>query len=141
MKVLLDTNVILDLLLDREPFADDAAQLISMVERCDIEGFLGATTITTIHYLLTKELGAKKAIQHIRVLLSLFEIASVHRVVIEGALDFKSIDFEDAVLDEAAFHAGVQYIVTRDVSGFKTSRLPVYSPNEFISMLASLKGV
>ncbi len=73
MKILFDTNVILDVLLDREPFAEDAAYLLSKVERSEIIGFLCATTITTIHYLITKSNGSKEAIQHIQALLSLFE--------------------------------------------------------------------
>ena len=71
MKILFDTNVILDVLLDREPFASEASYLLSKVERSEIIGFLGATTITTIHYLLSKSLGPKEVIQHLQALLSL----------------------------------------------------------------------
>jgi len=138
MKVLFDTNVILDVLLDREPFVDDASYLLSKVERTEIIGFLGATTITTIHYLITKSLGPKEAIQHIQALLSLFEVAPVNRLVLENALNPKFTDFEDAVLHEAACHAGAEYIVTRDISGFKKSTIPMYTPSELINMLKSL---
>lgn len=61
MKVLFDTNVILYLLLDREPFSDAASYLLSKVERSEIIGYVCATTITTIHYLATKALGAEAA--------------------------------------------------------------------------------
>jgi len=140
MKILFDTNVILDVLLDRKPFSNDASYLMSKVERSEITGFLGATTITTIHYLATKVLDNQVAIRHIKSLLSLFEIAPVNRLVLENALNSKFADFEDAVLHEAACHAGAEHIITRDISGFKRSQLPVYTPSEFVKMMESLKG-
>jgi len=66
MKILFDTNVILDVLLDREPFANEAALLMSMVEQAEITGFICATTVTTIHYLATKALGLQAASRHIQ---------------------------------------------------------------------------
>jgi len=139
MKILFDTNVILDVLLDREPFALHASYLMSKVERSEITGFLCATTITTIHYSITKSLGPKEAIQHIRALLSLFEVAPVTRVVMENALNPKFTNFEDSVLHEAACHAGAEYIVTRNISEFKNSRIPACTPDELIHMMESIE--
>ncbi len=135
MNVLLDTNVILDVLLDREPFSTDAAILLAKVERSEIIGFACATTITTIHYLSTKMLGPKAAARHIESLLALFVIAPVNRLVLENAFAVKFSDFEDAVLHEAAVHAGVQHIVTRNIKDFKNASLPVYEPKNFLSLL------
>ena len=140
MKVLFDTNVILDVLLDREPFASNASFLLSLVEQSEIVGFVCATTVTTIHYLATKALGPRPASQHIRSLLSLFVVAPVNRVVLENAIASPIEDFEDAVLHEAACHAGAQYIVTRNVADFKNAKLPVFAPNEFIGAMESLKN-
>ena len=139
MKILFDTNVILDVLLDREPFVNDSSYLMSKVERSEIIGFLCATTITTIHYLVTKSLGPKEAIQHIQALLSLFEVAPVNRIVLENALNPKFTDFEDSVLHEAACHAGAEHILTRDIAGFKKSKIPTYTPRELINMLESIE--
>jgi predicted nucleic acid-binding protein len=138
MKVLFDTNVILDVLLDREPFSDDASYLLSKVEQSEIIGFVCATTITTIHYLATKTLGGKAAASHIHSLLALFVIAPVNRLVLENAAKSKFNDFEDAVVHEAALHAGAKYIVTRNCIDFKKSQLPVFDPGEFINTLESL---
>ncbi len=140
MKTLFDTNVILDVLLDREPFSHNASLLLSKVEQSEITGFICATTLTTIHYLASKALEAQAASHHIKALLSLFVIAPVNRVVLENAVAAKFKDFEDAVLHEAACHAGAKYIVTRNVADFKNSRLPVFEPNEFISAIESLKN-
>ncbi len=138
MKVLFDTNVILDVLLDREPFADDASYLLSKVERSEIIGYVCATTITTIHYLATKALGSQEASLHIDSLLSLFVIAPVNRLVLERAAISKFNDFEDAVIHEAALHAGAKYIVTRNLMDFQRSQLPVFEPRELINILESL---
>ena len=138
MKVLFDTNVILDVLLDRKPFSDHASYLMSKVERSEINGFLCATTVTTIHYLLSKYLNKEKAIGSINSIVALFEIASVNRLVIENALESKFADFEDSVLHESARHAGVEYIITRNIKDFKKSIIPAYTSTEFLSMLESL---
>ncbi|TNF93657.1 MAG: PIN domain-containing protein [Gammaproteobacteria bacterium] len=139
MKVLFDTNIVLDVLLDRKPFSDSAAYLFSSVERTQISGYLCATTVTTIHYLVRKAMDNQTAVKQMQQLLSLFEIAPVNRVVIEQALQSSFSDFEDAVLYESARHAGVTYIVTRNVSDFSKSKLPVFNADEFIYMLNSLE--
>jgi predicted nucleic acid-binding protein len=135
VKILFDTNVVLDVMLDRVPFAEPASELMSLVESKKISGLLCATTVTTIHYLSTRVLGSAKAQNQIRDLAMLFEIAPVNRTVIEHALVSKFSDFEDAVLYQAARHAGAKAIVTRDLKGFKESELPVYSPDEMLTAL------
>ena len=138
MKILFDTNVVLDVMLDREPFSEPASELMSLVESKKISGLLCATTVTTIHYLSTRVLGSAKAQNQIRDLTMLFEIAAVNRTVIEDALISKFSkfsDFEDAVLYQAARHAGAKAIVTRDLKGFKGSELPIYSPDEMLTAL------
>jgi predicted nucleic acid-binding protein len=138
MKVLFDTNTILDILLDRKPFSEHALLLLSKVERSEINGFLCATTVTTIHYLLLKHLDKEKAITSINSIMSLFEIASVNRLVLENALVSKFKDFEDSVIHESARHAGAEYIVTRNIKDFKKTKIPAFTPPEFLSMLETL---
>lgn len=139
MKALFDTNVILDVLLDREPFSDDAAYLFSKVENSEMIGYICATTVTTIHYLAVKAVGARTASDHIRTLLSLFIIAPVNRLVLENALSSNFRDFEDAVIHEAARHAGADYIITRNLPDFRESQLPVFEPRECIRNMELLK--
>ncbi len=138
MKVLFDTNIILDVLLDREPFTEYSTYLMTKVEKSEIIGYLGATTITTIYYLLQKSLGNETAADKIETLLSIFEIVPVNRLILEGALKSGFSDFEDSVLHEGACHVGVEYIITRDTKGFKKSKMPVFKPIEFINMLISI---
>ena len=135
MKILFDTNVVLDLLLDRKPFSLAAAHLFSEVERGNIEGYICATTVTTVHYLATKVIGPRKAQQEIHRLLTLLEVAPVNRLVLEASLDDRFSDFEDAVLHQAARHMGTDGIVTRNLHDFKEAKMTIYSPEELIKAL------
>ncbi len=130
MRVVFDTNVILDVLLDREPHATVGASLCAEVERGALQGYLCATTVTTVHYLMQKALGAEPARHKLRALLRLFDVAPVTRTVLEAAVGSRGGDFEDAVMAEAALQVGATGIVTRDPTGFKGSRIPIYTPQE-----------
>ncbi|MBW2613912.1 MAG: PIN domain-containing protein [Deltaproteobacteria bacterium] len=136
MKVLFDTNIVLDLMLDREPFSKPAAILFSMVESGTISGLLSATTITTIHYLAAKVIGKQKAEIEITKLLSLFKIAAVNQAVLSQAIQRNWPDFEDAVVYEAALQSGAEAITTRDLKGFKDSRISILTPEESIQLLS-----
>ena len=133
MRVIIDTNVVLDVLLERETFVKAAVDVFCLVEESRIDAFLCATTITTIDYLLTQSLPASKARDALRKLISLFEIATVNRSVIERALDSKIKDFADAVLAEAGQMTGVDSIVTRNTKDFVISNLKIFDPNEFLA--------
>jgi len=138
MRVLFDTNVVLDLLLERVPYVEEAQILFEYVERGEITGMLGATTVTTIHYLASKALGEKEARGVLTTLLNLFDIAGVTRVVLQEALDSGNRDYEDAVLIAASVHAGVDVIVTRDAKGFDKAAVAVMTPGEFLASLETL---
>jgi predicted nucleic acid-binding protein len=138
MIVLFDTDVVLDLILDRNPFSEAAVQLFSQAESGEINGFVSATTITTIHYLATKTIGPKKAKSAIHTLLSILDVAPVDRPVLERALEGKYKNFEDGVLVEAARQVEANAIVTRNINNFKKSIIPAYSPAEMLKMLLSV---
>jgi len=132
MKVLLDTNVVLDLLLAREPFHQNALKLFEKIENGELNGYLCATTITTIDYLISKHVNKTKAEQSIGLLLDLFEIAPVTKEVLKEALRVQYSDFEDAVLCKSGKLAGVDAIVTRNGKDFKKAQLNIYSPSAFL---------
>lgn len=133
MKVLFDTNVVLDHLLERQPHVDSAEQLLSLVDGGKLEGIICSTTATTIHYLASKAVGASAALEYLRSLLAIFDVACVDREVLRTALDLGFADFEDAVVHEAARHAGAAAIVTRDSHDFARSQLPVFSSVELLA--------
>ncbi len=137
MRILFDTNVILDLLLDREPFSSAAAELFLLVEAAEITGYVCATSVTTIHYLARKVIGDRTAVEEINKLMRLFEIAPVNRAVLDAAISSDFKDFEDAVVYEAALYKEAQGIVTRNFNDFKSSKINVFSPEELLLMLES----
>ena len=134
MRVLFDTNVLMDVLLDRKPFADESAQVMDQVVRSAVTGLICASTVTTVFYLSSREAGKKEAMVQIRSLLGLYEMAPVTRAVLDAALASKSPDFEDAVLAEAAHQAGAQAIITRNVKDFAHSPVRAYTPRQWLAM-------
>lgn len=137
MKILFDTNIILDVLLDRKPFAEPATMLFSFVEKGEIEGYISASSITTIHYLAAKVIGTLKSHQAIRKVLELLDVSPVNRVVLAAALDSKIKDYEDAVIYQAAYHGGCHAVVSRNKNDFKPTEIPIYMPFELINLIQS----
>lgn len=135
MRVLVDTNVVLDVLMARTPHLDPALAIFAAIEAGRVQGVLGATTVTTIFYLAAKAVGSEPARHHVRRLLELFDVASVDRSVLVRALDARFADFEDGVLHEAARATGADAIVTRDRSGIMSATLPVFTPEAFLAAL------
>lgn len=135
MKILFDTNVVLDVLLRRQPFYEDAVKLFAHVELGGIEGYLGATTVTTLYYFMEKTLGDDARTELSR-LLELFEIATVDKSVLYKAMTSSVRDYEDAVLVEAAVTVGLDAVVTRNAKDFKNSPLSIFVPGELLAILA-----
>lgn len=135
MKILFDTNVILDVLLHRKPHCEIAARLINRVESGQLEGYLSAHSLTTVGYLVTKAHDRARAKTVVKNLLTLFQIADVNQIVLGLAIDLPFSDLEDAVLYQAGLSAGVDAVVTRNGRDFKKVQLPIYSPQELYGLL------
>jgi len=134
-RILFDVNVVLDVLLDRKPHAEGSAAVWAAVETGGAEGLLASHALTTIHYLIRKQLGAAKAKELLSAILKVFEIAAVDRAVIEEALQLPCSDFEDAVGAAAARHAGCDYIVTRDPRGFRGAEVRILTPEAAVPLV------
>ena len=129
MRILIDTNVILDALTGRQPHFDDADKIIKLCADKKVQGYLAAHSISNIFYILRKDL----PIEDIRiVLLNLCEILEVEGVdsrKVKSALnrgDFK--DLEDCIQDECAAAIKADYIVTRNKKDFENSIVPAILP-------------
>jgi predicted nucleic acid-binding protein len=138
--ILLDTNVVLDVLLDRSPHAPASSALWSYVESGEVRGLLPAHAITTIHYLLRQQVREPRARAVVASLLSVFAIAAVNDKVLADALLSESPDFEDAVAAAAAFHSGCDFIVTRDPRGFRASTIKVVTPEAANALIAGTRN-
>jgi predicted nucleic acid-binding protein len=137
LKILFDVNVILDVLLARKDFVQVSSRLMGMVERKKIQGYLCATTITTLDYLMSKALTKNQARIEIKKLLMLFEIAEVNSKVLELSADSIFSDFEDAFQYFSGTVCEVDGIVTRNIKDYKNAQLPVYAPEELWGILTS----
>ena len=135
MRVLFDTNVVLDVLLAREPHARHAAQLFAAVVDGALTGVVCATTITTLHYVAARAVGPRVAGELLDIILRLFEVAPVSGPVVLQARAEGGPDFQDSVIAVAAAADGVEVIVTRDPSGFRAATMPVMSPEELVGLL------
>jgi len=137
MKILFDTNIILDVLLLRKPYYPSATFLLSEVEKGNVGGYLCPTTLTTIGYLVTKVKGANEAKKLIKNLLNIFELTGLNKSIFETACSHKINDYEDAVLHESARSSNIEGIVTRNVKDFKYASVKVYDPEELIGIIKS----
>ena len=131
MIIVFDNNIILDALLRRKPFCENAERLLTDCVSAHT-GCLTANSLTDIFYVLSKFVGTTKAKESISKLVDLFEIISVNKSDCINALEMPMDDFEDALLASCAEKIGAQYIISRDV-GFVNAESPirVISPQEW----------
>jgi len=132
VKLFLDANVVLDVLAAREPYLKASAQILGLVERGKVKGFIAAHSVTTIHYLLSKHLTRKRAQAAIAQLLNVLQVASVDHAVILQALSLGWPDFEDAVQAAAALNVKATVLITRNPRDFKTLPIEVLTPEEWL---------
>jgi predicted nucleic acid-binding protein len=137
LNVLVDTDVWLDIFLAREPHAAPSGRAVSRLDSPEHGIFAGATTITTIFYLVEKSIDTRTARRKIHTLLDRCRVASVDGDALRSALDADFDDYEDAVLHSAAQSAHLDAILTRNLSDFRGSALPVYSPDDLVASLES----
>ena len=133
MRTLFDSDILLDLMLDRAPHAAIAAQLVARVERGEIIGYLAANTVCMLAALAEETLPNAK--QPIHQLLGLFEVAPINRSVLDDAVLDGFAHFNDAVTYEAARHVEAQSIVTRNCKNFERAEMPIYLPQELEAVL------
>jgi len=137
LKILFDTNIVLDVLLCRAKFVELSANLFAATENQQITGFLSATTITTLDYLISKTSTRKKARAQIQNLLKIFKIADVNSTVIENSLKSDFRDFEDAVQYFSGKFCKVNGLVTRNIKDYKVAQYPIYLPSELSAIISS----
>lgn len=133
--VLLDINVVLDVLADREPFAADAGAVLAHIEGGAVRGIVAAHTITTLHFLLSRHLGKRRAQRVLTDLMQILQVAPVDEDRLRHALGLNWKDFEDAVQAACAEKAEVDYLVTRNKADFKQSAVAPVTPAELLALL------
>jgi predicted nucleic acid-binding protein len=136
MRVLLDTDVILDILLKRNPFQAEITSLRESIDTASVSFSVTSLTVANAYYICRKQQGSPGALKSVRQLLETFEVLPVDFKTLEVAASLPGPDFEDNVQIAAAMASGARAIVTRDQAGFSHSPLPVHSSQ---SLLAALR--
>lgn len=137
MRWMLDLNVVLDVLQRREPFYGASASILSSIVQNEVEGFLPAHGVTTIHSIVQRHGDTGSADQAVDWLLQNLEIVPQDTTTFVRARSYSFADFEDAALASAAAAADCDYIVTRNVTDFARSPVPAVTPEELLSSLAN----
>lgn len=135
MTALIDINIILDVLLERQPFFKDSFKVIEMAEVGEIKGYITANSITDIGYILKRGgISKDKITELIKHIIQILEITSITRSDIVKALDLNYTDLEDALQTQCAKKIKAEYIVTRNVQDFKDRHIRVVTPEEFLTI-------
>jgi len=135
--VLIDTNVILDVFLEREPHYTNSKNVLYQLDDGNFHGFITATTVVNIFYHVEKYRDSETAFSSVKHLLTNSDIVvlGVDKYVLMTALDSKMTDFEDAVQASSADFAELDFIVTRNQRDFHHSPIPAVSPERLLEML------
>ncbi|MHB1483538.1 MAG: PIN domain-containing protein [Saccharofermentanales bacterium] len=136
MKILIDTNVIIDVLINRDSFVDNSSAVLKLCESEKLQGFITATTITDIYYVLCKSITDKAVLYNaLEKLLSIVEVCDVTKHNVFNALRLRESDFEDAIQSDCAESICADYIITRNIVDFKNSKIKAINPSDFLMII------
>lgn len=133
MKILVDTNILLDVAQQRAPHLADSDRVLKWCEAHPGNGFIAWHSIPNVYYILEKQLGDASARQFITIMLEDLEVAETGTASAKHALALPMADFEDAMQCAAAVNAGVDFIVTRDITDYADSVVPAILPADFLA--------
>ena len=135
MKILIDTNIILDVLCNRKDFVDDSLKVFKYCEADQITGYISALSIPNIVYIMRKELDSDKIREILNALTSIFTVVDLRESDLIKASDLDFNDYEDALQSVCAARIKVNYIVTRNIKNFKNSPIPAVKPSELFERI------
>ena len=133
MNVFIDTNVLMDVLLERRPFVAESRKVWFLVERGKIVGLVSALSFPNIFYVVRKALGADAASSMMTLLRNTFAPVPLDGQILNQAIDAKFADFEDAIQYFSALRADAECFLTRNPDHFPRSHLRVFTPTEFLA--------
>ncbi|OEF96804.1 PIN domain-containing protein [Desulfuribacillus alkaliarsenatis] len=135
MKILFDTNIILDVLQKRDPFYIHSSAVLRMVETKQVKGFITANSVTDIYYILNRTIKDKKAVYSaLIILLQVVDIIDVTSADVKSALRHDVIDFEDELISVCASRAKINYIISRNTEDFVDSLVNTITPEQFLEL-------
>ena len=135
MKILIDTNVILDVLCNRQDFFEDSLKVFKYCEAQQITGYISALSIPNIVYIMRKELDNAKIKEILNTLTSIFTVVDLRENDLLKAATLDFADYEDALQSVCAARVKVNYIVTRNIKDFKNSKISAIKPSELFDRI------
>lgn len=133
MKILIDTNVILDVLIDRKEFVEDAVKVLKFCEIKRVEGYVSAMTFPNLVYIMRKQLKREEVKEVVERLCLLLFVAELQAEDIRRAAALEIADYEDALQCAQAMRIKADFIITRNIKDFKNSAVPALTPGAFLS--------
>jgi predicted nucleic acid-binding protein len=133
VNILLDTNVLLDVLAQREPFYGDAADIWTLAERGRVTAYVSALSLPNLYYILRKLKGQKPARKTVGILRDIFSIVPLDAQIIHQATDAEITDFEDAIQFFSAVRIGATTLITRNPKDFPRRDVAIQTPAEFLA--------
>ena len=137
MKILIDTNIIVDVALDREPFFAESDRILTFVEEGQIQGYVSASTFSDLYYIIRRDKGRDWTLEFLRQLATFCQVATVDNSVISMALTCNFKDFEDAIQYSTAVINRIDAIVTRNPRDFPVTTPRIVTPNQLIQELTN----
>ena len=135
MKILIDTNVVLDVLCNRKEFVDDSAKIFKLCEVKKLTGYISALSIPNIVYIMRKELDEQKIKEIIEKLTLVFNIVDLKGEDLKKAVSLNFSDYEDAVQSQQAMRIKADYIATRNIKDYKNSKVMAIKPAELLERI------
>ena len=130
-RIFLDTNVILDFFLEREPFYYDALKLWAACEEGAVDGYVSALTITNVHYIAQRIKNPTTAMIAVRGILDVFNVVPLDKELLRHAADLHDRDYEDDIQLQSAVKAGCSHLFTRDPTHFHSKAIAIVPPSSF----------
>ena len=138
MKLLIDTNVLLDVLLKREPFYEAAADVLNLTQRDDVREYISASAVTDIYYIAHRQLKDKAAVKELlKRLLMVVSVAAVSEREIVSALELAWSDFEDSVQYSVALLNEMDGLVTRNPADYVDADIAIWEPKQILQKLST----
>ncbi|WP_375328225.1 type II toxin-antitoxin system VapC family toxin [Microcystis sp. BLCC-F210] len=137
MKVLLDTNIIIDIALERQPYFTNSETVLAFVEQGQIEGYISASTISDLYYLIRKQKGRDLTIEFLQEILTFCQIATVNQAAIRMAFTTNFQDFEDSIQYSSALVNQLDAIITRNPQDFPIVTPRIITPEQLIAELTN----
>ena len=134
-RVFLDTDVILDLLLNRDPFINEIAEIFERSISKALTLSASSLTIGNLHYIISRIENRRSANSKIKKILKLLEIENVGKTTVVKAIESDFSDFEDGIQNYCAQESGHKVLVTRNTKDYQKSQLSIMTPREFLSMV------